>query len=311
MEYIKSEDKDLKLPFETAVAIGNFDGVHIAHQRLIRRMVDFAKNSHMKSLILTFRPHTAHLFDRFKSPHLIMSYEEKIEEISKLGVDILVEQRFDEGFASLSTQDFLYKYLGGLGARAIFVGFDFSFSRNKSANQEDLREFGRRTGTFIEVMDLQTLNGMRISSTKIRNLLQEGNIEIANQLLGRRYYICQEVVRGKMIGSTIGVATANISLRDRLLPREGVYLTITEVEGSKLKSISNIGKTSHNQNVTMLETHIFDFNGELYGKKIKVEFLRFIRPELRFGSIEELREAIERDIQTAHRLFRELDENNQ
>lgn len=309
MNFIRSEGKNLRLDFDTVVAIGNFDGVHIAHQRLIKMTVDFAKRSGMKSLILTFNPHTAHLFDRFKSPHLIMNYEEKIAEIARFGVDIIVEQRFDKEFASLTMDEFLNEYLANLRVRAIFVGFDFSFSRGKSANQENLREYGRKTGTFIYIMEPQLLNGTKISSTKIRNLLQEGNIEIANQLLGRRYFISGEVIRGKMLGRTIGVGTANIALVDRLVPKEGVYLTITEIDGVRFKSVSNIGKTSHHQDETILETHIFDFDKELYGKRIKVEFINFIRPERRFKDLEELKNTIKADIQTARKLFEELNEN--
>lgn len=309
MRYISSCCNNLCFDEDTAVAIGNFDGVHIAHQKLITDMVSFARKTGLQSTVLTFRPHTAHLFDGFGSPHLIMSYEEKLEEISKLGVDIIIEQRFDIKFASMSTDEFLYGYLRGIRAKAIFVGYDFSFSREKSANKGDLREFGRKTGAFIEIMEPQLFKGTKISSTKIRNLLQEGNIALANQLLGRRYYITGTVVRGKMLGRSIGVRTANIHLIDRLIPREGVYLTITETDGQKFRSISNVGKTSINENVTVLETHLLDFEQELYGKKIKVEFLQFLRPEMRFGSIGELRDRVKRDIEEARNLFREKKED--
>lgn len=309
MEYIISEDISLELDFETSIAIGNFDGLHLAHQRLIRSALDFAKRSMMRSVVLTFRPHTAHLFDPFGSPHLIMSYEEKIEEISRLGVDIIIEQRFDHRFASLTKEEFLYGYLKRIGAKAVFVGYDFSFSRDRKANQEDLREFGRRTGAFIEIMEPQYLDGIRISSTVIRNLIMEGNITLANRLLGRRYYISGSVVRGKGLGRNIGVATANIPIIKRLIPREGVYITITEVDGRRYRSISNVGKTSLDGDVTLLETHILDFDGELYNRRIRVEFLKFIRPELKFSSLEELKRTIYEDIGCARAFFKDFDEN--
>lgn len=309
MRYIKSESKNPHLDCETAVAIGNFDGVHIAHQRIIKKMIDFSKMSNLRSMVLTFRPHTAHLFDKFGSPHLIMDYEEKVEEISKLGVDIVVEQRFDEAFASLSKEEFLYDYLNNLKVRAVFVGYDFSFSRDRVATHSDLREFGRKSGAFIDIMEQQAIGGTKISSTKIRNLLLEGNIEIANQLLGRRYYITGTVTQGKRLGKTIGVATANIVINNRLIPREGVYLTISEIDGVRYNSVSNIGKTSSNKDLSILETHIFDFDRELYGSKMRVEFLRFLRPEVRFGSFDELKETIMSDINNAKRIFNGLDED--
>ncbi len=310
MRYIKSDTKNILLENETAVAIGNFDGVHIAHQRLITDMIGFAGKSGLSSAVLTFRPHTAHLFDRFGSPHLIMSYEEKLEEIAKLGPDIIIEQRFDSEFASMSTEEFLSGYLGGLKAKAIFVGYDFSFSKDKTANQDDLREFGRRSGAYISIMQAQLYGGTKISSTKIRNLLLEGNVELANQLLGRRYYISGIVTRGKMLGKSIGAGTANINIRERLVPREGVYLTVTELDNKRLKSVSNVGKTSGERDLTVLETHILDFEAELYDRKIKVEFLKFLRPEMRFGSVDRLKEKIREDIQMARILFGELNEDN-
>ncbi len=309
MRYIKSESKNPRLDCETAVAIGNFDGIHIAHQRLIKKMIDFSKMSGLRSMVLTFRPHTAHLFDKFGSPYLIMDYEEKVEEISKLGVDIIVEQRFDEAFASLSKEEFLYDYLNNLKVRAVFVGYDFSFSRDRIANHSDLREFGRRSGVFIDIMEQQTISGTKISSTKIRNLLLEGNIETANQLLGRRYYITGTVTQGKRLGKAIGVATANIVICNRLIPREGVYLSVSEIDGVRYNCVSNIGKTASNKDLTILETHIFDFDRELYGSKMRVEFLKFLRPEVRFGSFDELKETIVSDINNAKRIFNGLDED--
>lgn len=309
MKYIVSDNRDLSLMEETAIVIGNFDGVHVAHRRLIGMAVDFAKKTKMKSVVLTFRPHTAHIFDKFGSPHLIMSYAEKIKEISGLGVDILIEQRFDHLFASLSTEEFLHGYLKGLNVRAIFVGYDFNFSRGKQANQETLRVFGHNTGTYIEIMEPQLYSGTKISSTKIRNLLSEGNIEIANKLLGGRYFISGEVVRGKGLARRLGIATANIPIIERLIPREGVYLTLTDVEGIKYRSVSNIGKTYYNKEIPILESHILDFDKELYDKEIKVEFIRFLRPEIRFGSLDELREAVTRDIKNARQIFEGLCED--
>ncbi len=309
MRYIKSDSINLKIPQETSVTIGNFDGVHIAHQKLINDSINFAKRSNLVSVVLTFKPHTAHLFDKFGSPHLIMTYEEKIEEIARLGVDIIIEQRFDREFATMSVSEFLSGYLGNIGARAIFVGYDFSFSRDKRANQDDLREYGRDKGVFISIMEPQLYNGNKISSTKIRNLLLEGNIELANKLLGRRYYITGNVVRGKMLGKSIGVGTANIPIIDRLIPREGVYLTVTEIDGNRFRSISNVGKTSKEGEITVLETHILDFDENLYDKKIKVEFLMFLRPEIRFQSLNDLQQKIRDDIKKARQMFGAMNED--
>jgi len=310
MKYINSEDDRISLKEDSAVAIGNFDGVHIAHQRLIRETIEFARKSNMQSVVLTFKPHTAHLFDRFGSPHLIMNYSEKIEEISRLGVDIIIQQKFDESFANLSADEFLNGYLGQIGTRAVFVGFDFNFGRDGASNTESLREFGREKGIFIYIMEPQFLSGTKISSTKIRNLLMEGNIELANQFLGRRYYISGAVVRGKMLGKSIGVPTANIPIQQRLCPREGVYLTHTLIDGKRYESISNIGRTSLDRDTMLLETHILDFDTELYDREIKVEFIRFIRPEIRFSSLEELKTTIQKDINSARLIFGEMGENN-
>jgi riboflavin kinase/FMN adenylyltransferase len=310
MKYIISENTEITLNEESVVAIGNFDGVHLAHQRLIKEAIDFATRSRMQSVVLTFRPHTAHLFDRFGSPHLIMSYEEKIEEIGRLGVDIIIEQRFDEIFANLSREEFLSGYMRQLQTRAIFIGFDFKFGRDGTSNTEHLLEFGRKTGVFIYVLKPQSLLGTTISSTKIRNLLMEGNIELANQFLGRRYYISGSVIPGKMLGRSLGFPTANIPIVNRLSPREGVYLTNTIIEGMRYKSVSNVGRTSHNKEITLLETHILDFDGELYDKRVRVEFIKFLRPEIRFSSMEELVSTIKKDINTARMIFGEMSESN-
>ncbi len=306
---IESVDKIEGISQGTAVAIGNFDGVHIAHRQLVLSMRDFARKSGLCSLVLTFRPHTAHLFDKFGSPHLIMTYDEKIDELADLEVDIILEQHFSREFADLSTEEFLYNYLARLNVRAVFVGFDFIFGRGGQSGADELRDFGRKTGAFIHIMDPVILNGSRVSSTRIRNLLMEGNVEMANQLLGRRYFIGGIVKRGKMLGKSIQCPTANIPIVDRLSPREGVYLTVTVIGNNRYRSISNIGKTSSEKNITMLETHIFDFDRELYDEKIRVEFIRFIRPEIRFNSMEEMKETIRKDIEYARREFQGLNEN--
>ena len=294
MEVIHSFEQ-LNIQKKTAIAVGYFDGMHLGHKALISEMVRFAGEKDMIPLLLTFD--MSDLRAEGKGKKDLFSREQTINSAEELGVEVYAEIPFGE-IKEMSPADFCIKVLTngkGLNAGAVFCGKDFRFGKDRSGTVEDLKDFGEKMGYTAVVVDDVYINGEIVSTSRIKEAVEEGDIKTANSMLGRPYSVCGEVIHGNHLAQGLGFPTANQRFPSNVIvPRKGVYLTITEIEGIKHRSITNVGTrpTVTNDLLSTAETHILDFSGDLYGRNIAVEFYEFIRPEQKFRSVEELKNMV-------------------
>lgn len=294
--YNRIEDIDIRN--NTCVTIGNFDGVHKGHQELISKTVNYAKENNLLSVVFTF---TNHPVNYFKPGYIknIMSEQEKQDVIESLGVDVYVGIKFDSSMTSISADEYIDKILlGKIHAENIIVGHDFSFARKKEGTTETLLREGQKKGFGVEIVTPVLVDGKRVSSTDIRQLISEGKVQEAEKLLGRRYSIGGVVIRARQIGRTLGFPTANIDYDKKLLiPKIGVYATLARVNGNVYCGASSVGTnpTVNGSSVT-IETYILNFHEEIYGEHLTVEFVEFMRDEIKFDSKEALMEQLSKDI---------------
>jgi riboflavin kinase/FMN adenylyltransferase len=284
--------------FQTAIALGNFDGVHIGHQRLIKKMVDIANDRGLNSSVLLFENHTKSLIEG-AGPLLISSTEQKNGLIKSLGVETIYTIKFDEKLMKLTPEEFIDEILvKRLNVKAIVVGYDYRFGYKASGNSDLLRELGRKYNIQVEILPPVLINEMVVSSTRIRDLIKDGNLEDAKILLNRNFSIQGKVVSGKNIGKKLGFPTANIEpIANYIMPRIGVYSTETIVDGNKYLSATSIGyNPTFGDGSIKIESHIIDFNEEIYNKKIELIFIEFIRDEIKFDSVDSLIEQIKKDV---------------
>jgi riboflavin kinase / FMN adenylyltransferase len=309
MKIIDHLDK-IDEPFKNAViTIGNFDGVHIGHQALFHEVIETAENISGTSIAMTFDPHPIRVLKRNGTPPLITLYEQKAELIGRTQIDVLICIPFTRQFAALSAEEFVRDLLiRKIGMKAIVVGGDYSFGKNREGNIELLKAYGPSYGFEVIVADWIRMSKRfteRISSTKIRELVTDGLMEQAEKMLGRYYQIRGRVVTGRdRGGKLLGIPTANINLHDELCPKIGIYAVTGECRGKRFKGVANIGysPTFENHEFTV-EVHIFDFNDDIYGEKIRVNFVKRIRDEVKFSSISELIDQIKKDIAAAREVL--------
>lgn len=291
----------------TAVAIGNFDGVHLGHAGVIGRMVRRAAEAGLTPVVLTFRPHTARVFAREFAPPLITTYEKRAEEISRLGPAVLVEQVFDAGVASMSAGAFLEDFVVRLiGARAVFVGDDFTYGKGREGNSQTLRAFCNAHDMFVEIVPKVMSGGIAVSSTKVREFILEGNMDGAAKLLGRSYSVDGRVVAGVGRGHRLGYPTANITGDWDLTPPSGVYATRLSLRGQRLPAATNIGTNpTFGEGPMTVEAYILDFAGDAYGEPVSLEFVARVRAERRFESADALAKQIAADVGVVRRVLSE------
>ena len=291
----------------TVITIGNFDGIHIGHKKLITTVKNYALKKGFLSIIVSFSPHPLEVLKKIQPFYYILSEREKDLEIEKEDIDIFIKYPFTENFSQISPQGFINILIEKLNCKVLVVGEDYCFGENRKGNVETLIKIGKEKGiTVLRIPDI-IVDGKRVSSSRIREFLKSRNIKNANLLLNRAYYILGNVSEGNKLGRTIGFPTANIiPASNKLLPPDGVYITKTKYNGIIYNSITNIGKnpTVNNNSNRTIETFIFDFNGDLYDKEIKVMFLDWIRYIKKFSSINELKEQISKDINIATAFFR-------
>lgn len=294
--------KELKYLDNTAVGLGFFDGVHIGHQKLISELVKTAKENDLQSVLVTFKKSPAENF--IEHVEYISTNSEKEKLIENLGVDYLFELEFDEELMNLSAQDYLEKKIVEyLNPKYIFTGFNHTFGKNKLGTPEMLAEFATKYGyNYVQIPPIKYENEV-VSSTRIRGLLSKGDIEIANKLLYRPYSIEGIVKTGQKLGRTIGFPTINIGYPEQKIKLPfGVYSVTVEIDNSCYKGIMNFGIKPTIESVKknpIAEVHILNFNKNVYNKPVKINLLKWIREERKFGSIEELKSQIEKDIKNA------------
>ncbi|MFC1813641.1 bifunctional riboflavin kinase/FAD synthetase [Thermodesulfobacteriota bacterium] len=294
----------IKNPFDNAViTIGNFDGVHLGHQALFHSVIEKADEIGGTSIVMTFEPHPIRVLKKNGLPPLITLYDQKIELISNTGLDVLICVPFSREFASISANAFVEDMLvRRIGMKAIVVGEDYTFGRNREGNVNLLKTYARRLGFEVILTDWIQIsnNGLgRVSSTGVRNLVSTGKVAEAQKFLGRYYQIRGKVAPGRNRGGKLlGFPTANINLHDELCPKTGVYAVTIECMNTKYLGVANIGYSpTFDDKKFSVEVHILDFQKNIYGQEIRVNFIERIRDEIKFSNISELSEQIRKDIE--------------
>ena len=287
------------------VALGNFDGVHRGHQMLIRHAATRAKALGAPLLVLTFEPHPRRFFVPDTGPFRLTLLPAKVRLLAECGVQAVLAQRFDVGFAALSADAFIDDVLlAGLGARHVVCGYDFTFGARRGGNVERLREDGKTKGLGVTVLDPVMREGEIYSSTSIREALRAGWASEAAELLGHDWEIEGPVELGDQRGRTIGFPTANVALGEHLRPRFGVYAVRALVEGTWRDAVANLGRRpTFGKLQENFEVHLFDFSGDLYGKTLRVALIDFIRPEMKFAGLDQLKAQIAADGQAARKIL--------
>jgi riboflavin kinase/FMN adenylyltransferase len=289
---------------DSVVTIGTFDGVHVGHQKIIKRLVAIAYAEQLQALVLTFFPHPRMVVQKDTSIKLINTIDEKADLIQDLGVDHLVIKAFTKDFSRLTSLEYVRDVLvNKLHVKHIIVGYDHHFGRNRTANIKDLKEFGAFYGFKVTEITAQEVGDVAVSSTKIRSALAEGSIKVANQFLGYNFMLNGTVVKGKGLGNTIQFPTANLQIEEsyKLIPKKGVYLVQSIIDAQLVYGMLNIGTnpTVSDANEISVEVFFFDFNQTLYGTALNIQFLDRIRDEIKFSGLLALKVQLEQDQQAA------------
>ena len=274
---------------KTIITIGTFDGVHIGHQKIVEKLIENAKNRNAESAILTFFPHPRMVLQDQTEIRLLNTIDERISLLEKKGLDNLIIHPFDKAFSRLTAEEFVKEILvDQLNIEKIVIGYDHRFGRNRTANIDDLIEFGEKYNFEVEQISAQEIQEASVSSTKIRTALEEGNIALANQYLGYSYFLTGVVKEGKKLGRTIGFPTANLKIEEnyKLIPKEGVYIVESNLNGKKVYGMMNIGTNpTFDEGLLSIEIHFLDFDADLYNQKIQISILEYLRAEQKFESV--------------------------
>lgn len=306
--HLKHPHRHVHLP-ELALALGFFDGVHKGHEQVILTAKKEAERLGIKSGVMTFFPHPKEVLRKGAKVHYLTKLEEKKKLIEKLNIDYFIVVEFSLPFSELTPQQFVDQYLIDLNVKHVVAGFDYTFGRLGRGRMETLPFHSRNKLTYT-VVDKVECNGEKISSTNIRNAIREGNIEKANKYLGRPYATFGEVVQGEKRGRTIGFPTANIEMdEESLLPNTGVYVVAIFIDDKWYEGVCNIGYKptfhEHEDGNPTTEVHILQFDSDIYGKKVKINWFKKLRAEKKFPGVEDLIEQLKKDREDAFTFFRQ------
>jgi riboflavin kinase / FMN adenylyltransferase len=301
------EDRGLSLRGSVAT-LGNFDGIHLGHQALLRSAVDDARRLGSPSVVLTFEPHPLKFLAPQRAPKLILTHKDKMQLLQSFGVDVVVVQNFDASFASLEAEAFVRRFLvGRLKIKKVWVGRDLRFGRERKGKVDDLIHWGGEMGFQVGVMEPVVVNGVRVSSSHIRQLLAEGRVEEVKTVLGRYHFVSGRVVRGHRRGREFGFPTANLASRTEVFPLDGIYATLFQSGEKKLLSVSSIGvNPTFGDGPRTVESFILDFDGDLYGEMVKLFFVKRMREEKTFASVDQLVQQMSVDVAGARAVFDRL-----
>lgn len=284
-----------KLSFKTVVALGSFDGLHAGHLRLMEKAVEIARLTNAKSMVNTFTNHPLTIIDKSKVPKLIMDNETKTQLLEKLNIEVVNYAEFDKKLMLMSAEEFIYNTIKYYNASAFVIGFNHKFGYKNSGDINLMKRLSTELNFKLHIVEpIKYMDGV-ISSTRIRKSISDGNVDEANKMLLRPFCLKGKVVRGRQIGRTFGFPTANLEYnRQFILPKNGVYYTAVEVENNLYRGITNIGSnpTISSNNPTTVETNILNFDKDIYNKIIKVHFVKRIRDEKKFDSVEELKKEL-------------------
>lgn len=285
-----------------AATIGNFDGVHLGHQAILGELRKQALMRGLPPVVITFEPTPREYFAPDSAPPRLTSFREKYDMLDYHGVERMLVLRFDRRLAALSAEDFVREVLvDGLGVKYLVIGDDFRFGHGRAGDFHMLRQAGRLHGFEVAATPTQTVQGERVSSTRVREVLAAGRLDLARELLGRMYRMCGKVVHGDHLGRELGYPTANLRRRRRKLPLSGVFLVrVYGLEEDARYGVASVGnRPTVNGRHDVVEVHLFDFSREIYGETIEVEFLEKLREEERFPDLDTLREHIRQDVNEA------------
>lgn len=283
----------------SVVTIGTFDGVHIGHQKIIKRLIKNAKKQNLQSIVLTFFPHPRMVLQKATNIKLINTIDEKAQLFDNLELNYLVVKEFTREFSRLTALEFVRGILvNKLHVKHIIIGYDHQFGRNRTANIDDLKEYGDIYDFEVTEISAQDIDEVTISSTKIRNALNKGEIATANTFLGYNFMLTGTIVKGKGLGKQIGYPTANLHISEdyKLIPKNGVYVVKSSLDGKTVYGMMNIGTNpTVGGKFQSVEIHFFDFNQDIYDKKVTIELLKRLRDEQKFESLEALKNQLYKD----------------
>ena len=308
MKVIKSLEKMPDEVRDAFVTIGNFDGVHLGHIPILKKLIEEAHREKSCAVVITFEPHPKKILHPDIRPfYLLTSLEEKIKLLEDIGVDALILIPFDVNFSKMTAESFVCDILWDkLHIRKIFIGHDYSFGKSKMGNKVFLVEFGKKLGFEVDIIDAVKLDGETISSTRVRHLILAGDMKAAARLLGRPYNVSGIVVPGKKRGSILGIPTANIKPEKELIPAQGVYAVISHLAEGRYRGVLNIGFNPTFSDADLsVEAYLLDFDGDIYGKKINILFIDRIRNEIKFENPELLVKQIRKDIDDARSILKQ------
>ncbi|MGQ7946096.1 bifunctional riboflavin kinase/FAD synthetase [Flavobacterium sp. WC2509] len=295
---------------KTILTLGTFDGVHFGHKKILEKLTQNTENGKYESLVLTFFPHPRMVLQEDSDIKMLNTIDEKIALLDQIGIQNLVIHPFDESFSRLTAEEFVKQVLvNQFHIHKIIIGHDHRFGRNRTANIDDLKTFGKQYDFEVEEISAQEIKEVSVSSTKIRHALDKGNIALANEYLGYQYSLTGTITKGRQLGRTIGFPTANLKLEEnfKLIPKNGVYIVSSIIDEKTVFGMMNIGfnPTVAGKHQT-IEINYFDFNADLYDQKITVSIWERIRDEQRFDSIDFLKAQLEKDKNTALAYFENL-----
>ena len=283
--------------------IGTFDGIHIGHQKILKQVVKLAKKQGLEPAVLTSFPHPRMVLQKDDSIKLLNTIDERTDLLKSFGIKDVIVKTFTKEFANLSAKDYVKHILvDELNTKQVVIGYDHHFGKNRSANIKDLKEFAELYDFKVEEISAQDIEDVTVSSTKIRNALDKGEVALANSFLGYNYFITGTVVKGKGLGRTIEFPTANIHIKEsyKLIPSDGVYVVKSKIEGKTIYGMMNIGTNpTVGGKVRSIEVHFFNYNKDIYNNKLKIEFLKRLRSEQKFKSLEALKNQLRKDEKSA------------
>ena len=292
---------------ESILTIGTFDGVHIGHNKILKRLIQDSKKNNLSSLVMTFFPHPRMILNKSHEIKMIDTIDEKINLLEKTGLDNLIIHPFDNNFSKIRAKEFVEEILvKKLKIKEIIIGYDHKFGKDREASVEDLKKFGKDYMFSVKEIPAQEIDSIAISSTKIRNAILNGEIEKCNKFLGRNFILTGKVVYGDGLGKKIDFPTANIEIKEtyKIIPKNSVYLVKTKINSNTYFGMMNIGiRPTVGGTNKSLEIHFFNFKDNIYGKNVSIEIIKKIRDEKKFSSIDQLKIQLKKDEQFCLKLI--------
>jgi len=283
----------------SVVTIGTFDGIHLGHQKILSRLINSSKNKNLNSVVLTFFPHPRIILNKYNEVKMIDTLDEKIIHLNEIGIDSLVIHPFDKNFSLLSANQFIKDFLvEKLKIKHIIIGYDHRFGKGREASVTDLKNYANDYDFTVEEIKAQEIEKITISSTKIRNSINQGDIKTTKKYLGRYFMMTGKVVKGDGLGKKINYPTANIFIEEtyKIIPKDGVYLVETKIKDKLFNGMMNIGhRPTIGTNVKSIEVHLFNFNKDIYNQVISIKMISKIRDEIKFSSIQALKDQLVKD----------------